>query len=100
VNDWRPPAGTIDAMKRHLELQFVGADIVTWTDAETSSQFFNLRAEAGPLFCLAVPRAVFDRYTAEGIVRLMERCEIAEQMRAESPRRVRLAPDEHPSEGP
>ena len=95
MNDWRPPAGTIDTMRRYLELNFLGADIVTWTDAETASQFFNLRAEAGPLFCLSVPRAVFDRFTGEGIVRLMERSEIAEQMRAECPRRVTLHPDEH-----
>ena len=94
MSDWRPPAATIDAMKHYLELNFLGADIVTWTDADTSSQFFNLRAEAGPLFCLAVPRAVFDGFTADEIVALMETTEIAEQMRAESPRRVVLEVEE------
>jgi hypothetical protein len=94
VSDWRPPAATIDAMKHYLELNFLGADIVTWTDADTSSQFFNLRAEAGPLFCLAVPRAVFDRFTPDEIVALMETTEIAEQIRAESPRRVMLDAEE------
>jgi hypothetical protein len=94
VSDWRPPAATIDAMRHYLELNFLGADIVTWTDADTTSQFFNLRAEAGPLFCLAVPRAVFERLTAEEMVELMETAEIAEQMRAESPRRVTLEVEE------
>jgi hypothetical protein len=91
---WQPPAGKIEAVKHHLELQFLGADIVTWTDPATTSQFFNIRAEAGPLFCLAVPRTVFDRLGEEDIVALMESTEIAEQMRTDSPRRVTLVADD------
>jgi hypothetical protein len=94
VTGWPPPASTIDAVKHHLELQFLGADVVTWTDADTNSQFFNIRAEAGPLFCLAVPRAVFERLDEEDIVALMESTEIAEQMRTHSPRRVTLVADD------
>ena len=94
MNNWQPPAGKVDAVKHHLELQFLGADIVTWTDAETASQFFNIRAEAGPLFCLAVPRAVFEALDEEEIVAVMESSEIAEHMRTESPRRVTLVADD------
>jgi hypothetical protein len=93
-DNWRPPADKIDAVKHSLNLNFLGADIVTWTDAESGSQFFNIRAEAGPLFCLAVPCAMFDELSAEQLVAVMEASEIAEQMRTESPRRVTLVAEE------
>jgi hypothetical protein len=94
VSAWRPPAEKVEAVKHYLELQFLGADIVTWTDADTTSQFFNIRAEVGPLFCLAVPRAAFDGLDDEELVALMEQGEIAERMRAESPHRVTVVTDD------
>jgi hypothetical protein len=91
--DWRPPQNKVLAVTLCLARHFAEAEVVDWTDPETICHCFDARSDAGPWFCLSVPRVVFDNFTAAEIVVLMEIAEIPRRMRAESPRRVSLADD-------